>query len=69
MAVGNVEATTAWTQLALVYTGMEQRGSGSMGFPQACECQMDKYPGNWPKSFSVVDFCMYGLCKQRVKAK
>lgn len=46
MAVGNVEATTAWTQLALVYTGMEQRGSGSMGFPQACECQMDKYPGN-----------------------
>lgn len=41
MAVGNVE-TTGWPQLTLVYTGMDQQGSGSKGFQQACECQMDK---------------------------
>lgn len=42
MAVGNVETTTGWPQLTLVYTGMDQQGSGSKGFQQACECQMDK---------------------------
>lgn len=29
MAVGNMEITTAWTQLALAYTGMDQHAQGN----------------------------------------
>lgn len=56
---------------------MEQhlQGDQSMGFQQACEHQKDKYAVNsshgcsWPKYFSAVDLCVYGLYKQSVKAK
>lgn len=41
----NMETTTGWPQLTVVYTGMDQQGSGNMGFQQACGCQMDKSLG------------------------